>query len=102
MSKLLTVFGATGQQGGSAVDYVLNDPDLSKEYRVRACTRNPDGAGGLALQRKGAEVVMVDVDDTESIKNAVQGADAVFAVTVSSRLNYPVTSVRMTDIAHSL
>lgn len=40
MAKVLTVFGATGQQGGSVVEYVLNDPELFKKYKVRAITRD--------------------------------------------------------------
>jgi hypothetical protein len=32
---LLVVFGSTGQQGGSVVDFVISDPDLSQRYRVR-------------------------------------------------------------------
>jgi uncharacterized protein YbjT (DUF2867 family) len=41
MSKLLVFFGATGNQGGSVVNFVLNDPTLSKEYKIRAVTRDP-------------------------------------------------------------
>jgi uncharacterized protein YbjT (DUF2867 family) len=40
MSKLLTVFGATGQQGGSLIAYVLNHPTLSKLYHLRGITRD--------------------------------------------------------------
>jgi len=29
ITKILVIFGATGQQGGSVADYVLNDPELS-------------------------------------------------------------------------
>ena len=40
MSKLLTVFGATGQQGGAIVEYVINDPELSKQYKIHGITRD--------------------------------------------------------------
>ena len=40
MSKLLVVFGATGQQGVSVVNYVLKDPTLSKQFKIRAITRH--------------------------------------------------------------
>lgn len=86
MSKLFVVFGATGQQGGSAVDYVLNDPQLSKQFSVRALTRDPSKPAAEALKQKGAEVVAADVDDAESIKKAVEGAHTVFVVTTTSRL----------------
>lgn len=83
MAKVLTVFGATGQQGGSVVHHVINDPDLSKQFKVRAITRDTSKPAAQALRQKGAEVVKADADDRESLKQAVQGAHTVFAVTVS-------------------
>lgn len=76
MSKLVTVFGATGKQGNSVALALL-----AKGYRVRALTRNPDGKGAKALQEKGCEVMKVDMDDKESLEKAVCGAYGVFAVT---------------------
>jgi len=83
MSKVLVVFGATGQQGGSVVNYVINDPELSKQYRVRAITRNPSKPAAKALEDKGVEVVQSDADDIESLKQAMQGSHTIFAVTLS-------------------
>ena len=83
MNKLLVVFGATGQQGGSIVDYVLHDPELSKQYTLRAVTRNPTGPAAQALQQKGVEVVRGDMDDVESLKRAMHGAHTVFGMQVS-------------------
>lgn len=40
MSKILAIFGAAGQQGSSVLNHVLNDPELSQEYSVRAITRD--------------------------------------------------------------
>ena len=70
MSKLLVVFGATGQQGGSVATYVLNDPELSKQYKVRAISRDVTKPAAQALQKAGAEVVKADADDKESLKHA--------------------------------
>ncbi|KAF9914803.1 hypothetical protein FBU30_002367 [Linnemannia zychae] len=83
MSKLLVVFGATGQQGGSVINSVVNDPELSKIYRVRAITRDPSAANAQALLQKGAEVVRGDADDHESLKQALHGAHTVFIVTIT-------------------
>lgn len=59
MSKLLTVFGATGLQGGSVIDYVLQHPELSKIYRLRGITRDISKPAAIALKEKGVEVVKV-------------------------------------------
>lgn len=83
MSKLLVVFGATGQQGGSVVEHVVNDPELSKQYKVRAVTRDPSKPAGQALKAKGVEVVKGDADDAASLKTVLEGAHSVFAITVT-------------------
>lgn len=83
MAKVLTVFGATGQQGGSVVEYVLNDPELSKKYKVRAITRDLTKPAAQTLQQNGVEVVKADADDSESLKQAMQGAHTIFAVTAT-------------------
>jgi uncharacterized protein YbjT (DUF2867 family) len=59
MSKLLTVFGATGNQGGSVVNAVLAHPVLSKQFKLRGITRDPSKPSGQALAAKGVEVVQV-------------------------------------------
>jgi uncharacterized protein YbjT (DUF2867 family) len=80
-TKLLTVFGATGNQGGSVVKSVLNHPTLSKEYKIRAITRDPSKPNAQALAAKGVEPVKADMEDAESVKHALEGSYAVFAVT---------------------
>lgn len=81
MSKLLTVVGATGNQGGSVVDVVLSHPTLSKQFRVRGLTRDPSKPAGQALAAKGVEVVAGDINDQASLEKAFAGSYAVFAVT---------------------
>lgn len=83
MSKLLVVFGATGQQGGSVIDFVINDAELSKEYSLRAITRDSSKPAGKALQKRGVEVVSADVDDSHSLRAAVANAHTVFIVTTT-------------------
>ncbi|KPM44891.1 hypothetical protein AK830_g1670 [Neonectria ditissima] len=51
MSKLITVFGATGNQGGSVVRAILNDPALSREFKIRAITRDVSKPAAQALLR---------------------------------------------------
>ncbi|RYZ54959.1 MAG: NmrA/HSCARG family protein [Chitinophagaceae bacterium] len=77
--KIITVFGATGAQGGSLVRAILNDKD--ETFAVRAVTRNPDSDKAKALAEAGAEVVAGNIDDKESIATAMQGAHGAFCVT---------------------
>lgn len=80
MSKLLVVFGATGQLGGSVISHVLKS--LSGEYRIRGVTRDPTKASAQALGELGVEVVKGDFLDAKSIKEALKGADVVFAMSI--------------------
>jgi uncharacterized protein YbjT (DUF2867 family) len=102
MSKLLVVFAATGQQGGSAIDFVLNDPILSKEFKMRGLTRNTTSPASQALQKRGVETVQCDVDDHDSVKKAVSGAHTVFVVTVSSTLPSRPPSFKILTITQSM
>ncbi|KAM0262142.1 hypothetical protein ACHAQJ_001885 [Trichoderma viride] len=81
MSKVLTVFGATGNQGGSVVQAVLADPVLSKEFRIRGVTRDVNKPGAKKLASKGVELVVADMSSAQSVAPAVQGAHTVFLVT---------------------
>lgn len=77
--KIITVFGATGAQGGSLVQAILNDSN--SEFSVRAVTRDPQSEKAKQLAAKGAEVVAGDVDDRESIRKAMEGAYGAYCVT---------------------
>ncbi|KAK1528848.1 Pex13 protein [Colletotrichum costaricense] len=79
--KIITVFGATGAQGGSVVNIFLNDAKLSKDWQVRGVTRDATKDSSKALAAKGVEVVAADLGDKASLAAAVKGASAVFAVT---------------------
>jgi uncharacterized protein YbjT (DUF2867 family) len=59
MSKLITVFGATGNQGGSVIEAILADSELSKEFKVRGVTRDTTKKTAHDLAKKGVEVVTV-------------------------------------------
>jgi uncharacterized protein YbjT (DUF2867 family) len=83
MSKILIVFGATGQQGGSVIDYVINDPQLSKQYKVRGVTSDPSKPAAHALEEKGVEVVKGHVENKGSLMQVMQGAHTVFGMTAT-------------------
>ena len=79
--KILAIFGATGNQGGSLANYVLSDPELSATYSVRAITRDVTSSKSQALKQKGAEVVTGDISDAASLKPALTGVHTVFIMT---------------------
>ncbi|OCB89796.1 NmrA-domain-containing protein [Sanghuangporus baumii] len=76
---IIAVCGASGAQGGSVVEYLLNDPDHS--FRVRGLTRNVDSQKAKALAARGVEIVRADLNDVESLKKAFEGAHGVFGLT---------------------
>lgn len=81
MSKILVVLGATGQQGGSVISYILNNPLLLKEYSIRGISRDPSQASAQALKLKGVEIVEADINRPDSLKNAFKDAHIVFGQT---------------------
>ncbi|KAK5631561.1 hypothetical protein RRF57_007275 [Xylaria bambusicola] len=82
MSKrIVTVFGATGVQGGSVVDALLNDAVTANTYVIRGVTRNPSSAAAEALRTRGVSTVQADLNDISSLSKAVSGSYAIFAVT---------------------
>lgn len=96
--KVVVVFGATGVQGGSVVKAILGDSKMAEGWSVRGVTRDVSKPSAKALQEQGAETVAVslqiyflceqysiliqaDLNDIATLKNALKGAYAVFAVT---------------------
>jgi uncharacterized protein YbjT (DUF2867 family) len=77
--KIIAVFGATGAQGGGLVRSILGDKEGS--YSVRAITRDASSDKAQALAKQGAEVVVADLDNPASIKQALNGAYGAFLVT---------------------
>ena len=71
--KTVLVTGATGQQGGAVARSLLR-----QGHKVRALTRNPNRAVGLA--KAGAEIVKGDLTEKATCERALQGTDGVFAV----------------------
>ena len=77
--RVIAVIGATGAQGGGLVRAILNDPESG--FIARAITRNSNSDKARELAALGAEVVEADVDDSESLIKAFEGAYGVFCVT---------------------
>ncbi|MFI6317639.1 NmrA/HSCARG family protein [Nonomuraea sp. NPDC050556] len=69
----ILVIGATGQQGGATTRQLLE-----RGHPVRALVRDPGAPGALALAELGVELSTGDLDDTGSLRTAMEGVDGVF------------------------
>ncbi|KAJ7339011.1 hypothetical protein DFH08DRAFT_1013744, partial [Mycena albidolilacea] len=82
---IITIFGANGTQGSTVLEAVLADG----KYTPRAISRSLDSAASRALIAKGVEVVVADLWDKESLKNAMRGSEVVFGVRDHFTHEYP-------------
>jgi len=92
--KLVTVFGATGNQGGAVVSTLLSNSKLSQQFAVRGITRNTSSPKAQSLASKGVELANADLNNPQSLTVAVKGSYAVFAVT-----NYWESASRDIEVA---
>ncbi|KAJ7186442.1 hypothetical protein C8R46DRAFT_935531 [Mycena filopes] len=76
--RIVSVFGATGLQGSAVVDALLKDAT----FTPRAISRDPDSEAARKLAARGVQVVKGDLMDKASLVRALEGSEAVFAVTV--------------------
>ena len=77
MSRLITVFGATGAQGGDVVKALL----AGGKFKVRGVTRSVEGKKAKELASQGVEMVEANFDKPESLHKAIAGSYGVFLVT---------------------
>ncbi|HEY5405958.1 MAG TPA: NmrA/HSCARG family protein [Ginsengibacter sp.] len=77
--KVIVVFGATGAQGGGLAHAILTDSN--SEFAVRAVTRDVNSDKAKELAAMGAEVVAADIDDMQSMRQALEGAYGAYFVT---------------------
>ncbi|KAJ6156165.1 hypothetical protein N7497_005050 [Penicillium chrysogenum] len=72
--KIITIFGATGNQGGSVARSLLKNP----AFHVRGITRNPESNASKALISQGAEMVQANGLSPDEMKAAFRGSWGVF------------------------
>ena len=77
--KIITVFGATGAQGGGLVRAILEDKN--RVFSVRAVTRDVNSEKAKVLSKLGTQVVEADIDDVQSIKKVLEGSYGAYFVT---------------------
>ena len=73
--RAILVVGATGNQGQEVVRSLLRSG-----WRVKALTRRPAQPIAKQLSSLGAEIVRGDLDNEDSLRNAIAGAYGVFSV----------------------
>jgi uncharacterized protein YbjT (DUF2867 family) len=74
-NRIITVAGATGQQGGKVAKRLL-----AQGWKVRALTRDVNKPTAQELAAAGAEIVAGDMDNRAELEAAFQGAYGVFSV----------------------
>ena len=72
---LVLVAGATGRQGGAVVRHLL-----TKGWKLRALTRNPDSYAARKLAEQGIELTQADLDDPGSLERAARGVYGIYSV----------------------
>lgn len=73
--RVILVTGATGRQGGAALRHLHE-----RGFTVRAATRDPEKPAARQLGGQGVEVVRLDLNDSASIAQAVEGVYGVYSV----------------------
>ncbi|KAJ7708352.1 hypothetical protein B0H17DRAFT_917387 [Mycena rosella] len=76
LSRIVSVFGATGLQGSAVIRALLKDGT----FTPRAISRDPTSEAALKLKASGVEVVKGDPLNKASLLSALHGSEAVFAV----------------------
>lgn len=72
LEKIL-VTGATGQQGGTLAKLLLQ-----KNHKVYALVRNIQSPAAQELKKEGADLVKGDLNNLDSLEQAVNGVDSIF------------------------
>ncbi|KAI1424389.1 hypothetical protein F5Y12DRAFT_453366 [Xylaria sp. FL1777] len=95
MPKLITIVGATGNQGRAVITALAGDPN----YTLRGLTRNVQSQAAQKLKSQGVEIVAADLDDLSSLKAAFAGSYAVYGVTgiKESLANYDLVTLEKVE-----
>jgi uncharacterized protein YbjT (DUF2867 family) len=75
MKKTILIVGATGHQGGAVITALLRT-----DFAIRALVRDTADPKAQALAKNGIELVQANLDDPDSLAQAMRGAYGVFSV----------------------
>ncbi|KAH8422517.1 uncharacterized protein LDX57_000271 [Aspergillus melleus] len=78
---MITIFGATGVQGTSVIQHVLNVPDLSKEFRIRGVTRDISKPAAQELLDQGIELVTADLNQPPTLPTTLHDTHTILLTT---------------------
>ncbi len=73
MIKTIFVTGATGNQGGAVLRYLV-----SSGFRVKALLRNPSSEAGKKLVQPNVDIISGDLNDPQTYQHHLDQVDAVF------------------------
>ncbi|NQX12391.1 NmrA family NAD(P)-binding protein [Microbacteriaceae bacterium VKM Ac-2855] len=79
MSLTIAVIGATGLQGGATVRALL-----ARGQSVRALVRDPASAAARAVESVGAELVVGDLDEPDTLGPLLEGVRGLFSVLLTA------------------
>jgi uncharacterized protein YbjT (DUF2867 family) len=78
-TKVIAIVGATGNQGGSLVNAILDQGEMAG-FSIRALVHNVQSEKAQQLRERGVEVIYCDINDEDSIVKAIEGAYGFFCV----------------------
>lgn len=81
--NLLAIIGATGNQGLSTANFVLDSPALSARYEVRALSRTLSSPAMRALAAKGASLAYANMSVPASLPAALAGVHTLYFMTAT-------------------
>ena len=80
--KTIAVLGANGRQGVATIDALL-----AKGFKVIGIVRKESNKG--AIEAKGAKAAVANLDDVNSLSQAIEGADGLYVYfALSFNVNY--------------
>jgi len=81
MVKKILVFGTTGKQGCSVLSSLINARE--NDWKLLAASRDTRTECSQKLKESGVELIQADLNDENSMRNALRGIDIVFLLTDS-------------------
>lgn len=86
-AKTILVVGATGKQGGAVTHHLL-----AQGWKVRALVRDPRKPTARELLQRGVELVPGNLDQTETLSEALHGVYGIFSMQPDTLQN-PATEI---------